>query len=383
MASGSHPFRQFVLKLSSRCDLACRYCYVYTKADQRWRARPKAMPRDVVTQAAKRIAEHAARHRLGSVEVIMHGGEPLLAGADRIKHCARTLHAAAGHGLRMTLRMQTNGTLLDRRMLTLLDEQDIQVGVSVDGDRQGHDRHRLRADGSGSHALVDRALRELGQPEHRRLFSGLLCTVDLRNDPVATYEALLAYRPPAVDFLLPHGNWSNPPPHRRPDPASTPYADWLIAVFDRWRTAPRLETRVRTFEEIMRLLLGGQSRVEGLGLSPTAVVIVETDGAIEQSDVLATSYPSAAATGLQVDRDSFDDALSLPGFTARQAGLAALGPTCRSCHAVQVCGGGFYPHRYRAGHGYSNPSVYCPDLYRLIRHCADRMARELRPSGSP
>src|SRR3954447_4102098 len=117
MESGAHPFRQFVLKLSSRCDLACRYCYVYTKADQRWRNRPKAMPREVVGLVANRIAEHAARHGLDSVEVIMHGGEPLLAGREQIEHCARTLRAAARHRFRLTLRMQTNGTLLDRRML--------------------------------------------------------------------------------------------------------------------------------------------------------------------------------------------------------------------------------------------------------------------------
>ena len=34
------PFREFVLKIHSRCDLACDYCYMYTMADQSWRDRP-------------------------------------------------------------------------------------------------------------------------------------------------------------------------------------------------------------------------------------------------------------------------------------------------------------------------------------------------------
>lgn len=34
------PFQQFVLKLHSRCNLACDYCYVYQMADQTWRSRP-------------------------------------------------------------------------------------------------------------------------------------------------------------------------------------------------------------------------------------------------------------------------------------------------------------------------------------------------------
>ena len=40
------------------------------------------------------------------------------------------------------------------------------------------------------------------------LFSGLLCTIDLRNDPVTMSEALAAFQPPGIDFLLPHGIWA-------------------------------------------------------------------------------------------------------------------------------------------------------------------------------
>ena len=31
------PFRQFILKVHSRCNLSCSYCYVYEMADQAWR----------------------------------------------------------------------------------------------------------------------------------------------------------------------------------------------------------------------------------------------------------------------------------------------------------------------------------------------------------
>jgi uncharacterized protein len=38
-----------------------------------------------------------------------------------------------------------------------------------------------------------------------------------------------------------------------------------------------------------------------------------------------------------------------------------------------VCGGGHYAHRYRPGRGFANPSVYCPDLIRLIGHIRERV----------
>jgi uncharacterized protein len=44
------------------------------------------------------------------------------------------------------------------------------------------------------------------------LFGGLLCAIDLRSYPVATYEALVIFEPPRIDFLLPHGTWAQPLP---------------------------------------------------------------------------------------------------------------------------------------------------------------------------
>ncbi|MEU9838708.1 hypothetical protein AB0C69_05725, partial [Actinomadura sp. NPDC048032] len=38
------PFREFILKIHSRCNLACDYCYVYEMGDQSWRDQPRARP---------------------------------------------------------------------------------------------------------------------------------------------------------------------------------------------------------------------------------------------------------------------------------------------------------------------------------------------------
>jgi uncharacterized protein len=89
------PFRQFVLKVHSRCDLACDHCYVYEHADQSWRGRPAVMSPETVAKAAQRIADHAEDHGLPAVRVILHGGEPLLAGAPRLDAIARELRRAA------------------------------------------------------------------------------------------------------------------------------------------------------------------------------------------------------------------------------------------------------------------------------------------------
>ena len=55
---------------------------------------------------------------------------------------------------------------------------------------------------------------------------------------------------------------------------------------------------------------------------------------------------------------------------------------CRACPVMDICGGGLYPHRYREGAGFRNPSVYCADLLRLITHVQERVIGDLAGRGT-
>jgi uncharacterized protein len=371
------PIREFILKIASTCNLGCDYCYVYVMADQSWRSRPKLISKFTTLSAVRRIGEHASQHRLSEVTLILHGGEPLLAGSDMIEYVARAMRTEAADRMAVNLRIQTNGILLTDAMLRTLRTHHIRIGVSIDGGFVHHNRHRRWPDGRGSFAATARGLRLLNMPNYRDLYAGVLCVVDPRNDPVEVYESLLEFSPPAVDFLLPHGNWSTPPLGREPGVTSTPYADWLISAFDRWYGVERQETAVRLFQEIINLLLGGHSRTEQIGLSPVAFVVIDTDGSFQQVDALKTADEGGADTGLNVFDHSLDTVLHHPAVRARQLGLHALADTCRTCRIVRTCGGGHYAHRYKRDYGFQYPSVYCLDLQRLIYHVAERIRSDL------
>ena len=374
------PFRQFVLKVHSRCDLACDHCYVYEHADQSWRGRPTVISPETVDKAAERIAEHASRHQLPEVRVILHGGEPLLAGASRLAAIARALRQAIEPVCLLDLRIHTNGIRLDAGFCEAFLAEGIKVGISLDGDRAANDLHRRHLSGASSYDQVLRAVSLLRQERYLPLYAGLLATIDPRSDPVAVYRALAELDPPNLDFLLPHGTWDAPPPGKAgpgPDgqlpvrlaggPGDTPYADWLSAVFAEWTTDGR-RVPVRIFTSIIDTTLGGASGTESLGLTPSDVVVIETDGAIEQADSIKVAYDGAPATGLDVFRHPLDGAAAHPAIRARQQGIAGLSPVCRQCPVVNSCGGGLYAHRYHAGHGFANPSVYCADLEKIITH---------------
>jgi uncharacterized protein len=354
---------QYVLKVCGRCDLSCDHCYVYEHADQSWQRKLIAITGATVAQAAARISEHAHLHELSQVAVVLHGGEPLLLGYDRMRDVLHTLRSVIDPVTRLRLTIHSNGVLLHERLCELFAAYDVRVGVSLDGDRTANDRHRRFTDGRSSYEPVLRALALLRRPEYRHLFAGILCTVDVANDPIAVYEALLAQDPPRLDLLLPHATWDHLPPGLSGVPA--PYAAWLGRIHARW-VADGCRVPIRLFDSLVAAWEGRRSGSEAVGLDSVDLLVIETDGSWEQADSLKTAYDGAPATGLDVFSHSVDEAAAHSGMAARRAGLAGLCRPCRACPLVRACGGGLYAHRYKTGSGFTNPSVYCEDLKILI-----------------
>ncbi|MGH3921291.1 MAG: FxsB family cyclophane-forming radical SAM/SPASM peptide maturase [Pseudonocardiaceae bacterium] len=364
------PITEYVLKVASRCNLACDHCYVYGDPDRGWLRRPTVMDPATVRAAAIRIAEHAARHGLDRVAVILHGGEPLLVGSATLGRILAELRSVIDPVTKLALHLQSNGVRLTPTVCELLADQDVKVGISLDGDRLANDRHRRFADGTGSHGHVLRALELLRTPPYRAVYGGILCTIDIENDPIDVYEALLHEEPPRIDFLLPHATWDQPPP--RPEGQHSAYADWLLTIYDRW-TADGRGVPIRIFDSVLSLERGAGSGTEAIGPCVGTVAVIETDGSWEQVDSLKTVSEEAPRTGLDVRLHAVDEVAAHAGVVERQAG--ELSQTCQACPVVDTCGGGLFAHRFGRGNGFANPSVYCSDLFHLITGVRNRQLR--------
>ena len=77
-----HPINEFVIKVASRCNLDCDYCYEYHTGDDTWKMMPKYLSLDTAKILINRINEHARKHYLDEVVLSFHGGEPLLLGQN-------------------------------------------------------------------------------------------------------------------------------------------------------------------------------------------------------------------------------------------------------------------------------------------------------------
>jgi uncharacterized protein len=371
------PFHTFLWKVASRCNLNCSYCYVYNSADQRWRRQPKLMSAAVARQTALRMREHLLRHGQRQATVSFHGGEPLLGGVRHLEMLCGVLDEAfAGTGIEVSRIMQSNGLLFTPEIGDCLLRHRIKMGVSLDGPPEVNDRYRVDHDGRPTSARLEAKLELLLSPRYAAAYAGILCVIDLSSDPVAVIEYLLSLRPRSMSLLFPLNNHEQRPAGKEHDLAATPYGDWLIACFDVWwRHAASV--RVAIFDSILSLLCGGPTCTEAIGLAPVALIAVETNGEIEGLDALKSTFEGATELGLDVFRHDFDTAARHPAVQQRQIGLEALCQSCRQCPVVEICGGGYLPHRYSAERGFANPSVYSSDLKKLIRHIDGALRRTL------
>lgn len=377
------PFDEIVFKVHSRCNLACTYCYMYELADtQSWREQPRVMETSTLMYAAEQINRHSYTHGQKEVSVIFHGGEPLLArksDPDFFDRAVRILNGTVDPeaGTKLNFSMQTNGTLLTPEVLDEFLKLGISVGVSIDGYQAAHDRHRIYPNGKGSFDDVKRGIDLLHRPEYDAICGGVLCVIDLRNDPVQLYETLSELSPKSVGLLLPLGNWSLRPTGYETDAdmQTAKYADWLWPIFERWYKRPT--PRIGLFAEIVQRLIGKGGNSEYFGTSEPGNIVIETNGEIQQVDSLKSTYMDASKTGRTIQENLLDEVLySDPLTKHRQLGAAALSEDCQRCSLLNICGGSYLPFRYKAGsegNGFKNPAVYCNDMKQLIGSIASRM----------
>lgn len=302
-----------------------------------------------------------------------------MAGPARLRLvCEEFTRALAGTAA-LDLRIHTNGLQLSPRYLDLFAEYGVRVGISLDGDREANDRHRRFADGRTSHPLVLAAVALLRSEPYRHLYQGLLCTVDVANDPVAVLDALVELEPPRVDFLLPHATWQTPPV--RPDGAPDAYARWLLRVFDRWEQLGR-PVPVRLFESLLSTLRGGPSLTESLGLAPTDLVVVETDGTLEQVDSLKSAFEGARPPGSTSSTTPSTWSRPIPGCGPGSWGWRASAVRAGSARSYARAGAGSTPTGTRRTRGPAGASTTPPST---APTCANWSTgwRGARPPGRP
>jgi len=372
--------RTLVVKVASRCNLNCSYCYMYNSGDETYKSQPKVMSYQVVDWMMYRAKDHCRELNLKEFTFVLHGGEPLLAEKEFFIYFVSKANVVLQPEVQPRFIIQTNALLLTEDWCKLLGELNISIGISLDGLKQDNDQFRVDHSGKGSYDRIIKGLQIAQQSPHIKSKPGILSVININADPLDSYHHFKELMVRSVDWLLPDATFDHPPAQPTADKywaTDTAYADWLIPIFDAWFMDKQSRYDIRQFYFIVHSILGGDFSADNLGQLNNEVLVIETDGSIEAVDGLKVCGNGFTKDEANVATHSFEQAMETKLARLYHLSHQLLPKKCLACPVNEICGGGTIPHRYSKQNGFNNPSVYCKDLLKLITHIQNRVIEQL------
>ena len=361
-----------LIKVASRCNINCSYCYVYHMGDSGWADMPNHISAETTRAVSKALCD-LTQIQTRPFAVVLHGGEPLLLGPQKLDHVLSVLRSAVP--LEVSFGLQTNGILISQEILDICDKYKTTISVSIDGPKHIHDRERVGHDAQGTYDRVLEGINKLR--EHRNsafLFSGLLAVIDPKSEPMEIYEFFKTLDPPGVDFLYRDGNHVRLPEGKE-SLGTTEYGQWLSDLVDIY-LFDQNPLPIRFIDDLIRLILGGKGTKDGAGLTDFGILVIDTDGSVTKNDTLKSSFDGADrfVHKWSVHSNRLHEILDSDEFAESHALQRPTSKICLACPELQVCGGGMTLHRWRDINKYDNPSVYCADQLLVIGHLRNQVA---------
>src|SRR5262249_45442505 len=125
------PIFTFVLvKLASRCNINCTYCYWFRDAEVY--NKPPVLTLEAEDAFCRRLEQPIREHELKQFLLVFHGGEPLLFPKRRFAELQRKLREIERRtDCRLERGVTTNAILIDEEWAALLKAEDVSVTVSL------------------------------------------------------------------------------------------------------------------------------------------------------------------------------------------------------------------------------------------------------------
>ena len=118
-----------IIKVTEKCNANCAYCYVVHKKHNF-----STMPDDVLEAIFSRVDEYLKSNSNEYIDILWHGGEPLLAGKCFFEKALKFQYSiCATTKNRINHSIQTNLTLLTKVFISIFQELGVNsIGTSID-----------------------------------------------------------------------------------------------------------------------------------------------------------------------------------------------------------------------------------------------------------
>ena len=356
------PLSIMVKPVSGACNMRCGYCFYRDVSSRREKENMGKMSPETLEALIRRAFAYAD----GSVSFAFQGGEPTLAGLSYFQDAVRLQKKYNARNVAVHNAIQTNGYDLTDGMISFFAENGFLVGVSLDGDRECHDRMRLDREGNGTWERVQRNIERMARAG---CMVNILTVVNryVAQRPKETWEALSGYGYlqfiPCLDDMD-----QAPSPHSL---TAEDYGRFLIGTFDLYEKAWRAgrPVSVRNFDNYIGMLLGQPPENCAMGGQCGVYYLIEADGSVYPCDFYVLDEHRMG----NINVDSFHRlAVSPVAERFRRASYPVDG-ACRACPYVGLCRGGCRRDREPLNSGRDPRNRYCQAYKAFFGKCLGRM----------
>ena len=359
------PFSYVLLKVAAACNLKCPYCYWFR--DISVYKKPRIMSVLIEDFFIEKLNEHLQNHSIKTFKVLIHGGEPTLIGKKRFDLLCEKIYAVSqSTGVDIQISMTTNGVLIDEEWALILKQHKVSIALSLDGPENVHNKNRINF---GNKGTWDKTMKALNILKKHELPVGVLAVADLETDPVEIIDFFIKEAITSFDLLIPDENYDSKEVPR--------INEYYVKAFKHWYANYSDKASFRLFENVIRGLLGKQSKTEGIGIGPISFLTINSDGTLETLDTLRIRGCGSNQTKLNVVNNQFEDLKEEEDWKFVLKSSLDLPPKCMKCQFQLVCGGGYITHRWSSQNDFNNPSVYCEDLIEIISSVWQTISKDL------
>lgn len=371
-----HPIDrlQLIFKCVERCNINCTYCYYFNQEDQSAFERPKVVKLDKVRAIAKWASCGARELDIPQVNVVFHGGEPMMMAPSHFGDICAILVEHISPVAKLSFSIQTNGTLISEKWLKLFKLFNVHVGVSIDGTKKANDRYRLDLKGRSTYDIVSRNLSSLASSFNIDGAGGCstISVLDIKNDYSEIYRKLREMGVVQMSFLLPDRNQDSPISLQD----ANAYGDALFDVFFEWLREDNPSVAVRQISEFLiracdapatKPKPASQDFCSSRPFGKNQIVVARTDGTITVDDSLMPAFEWYSQSPIiSVSETTLSEFLCDSSVVEISDIETKLPKECQTCEFSKLCGGGDLEHRFSKLRQFDNPSVYCASYKRFF-----------------
>lgn len=344
---------------SSKCNLACEYCFYLDTARHRHIADYGFMAEETLETVVKKAADEAKN----SITLAFQGGEPLLRGLPFYKRLITLEQQFKRENQIFYNVIQTNGTLLNDEWAQFFAENDFLVGLSLDGYEENHNLYRKKVSGEGTFSDCLKAKRLLDKYNVQYNVLTVL-TPTLLKHPDKLYKF---YKQNGFRYiqLIPQIISA----HGQEDKATAlAFGSFLIRFFDRWYEdfVKGDIISVRHFDNYIRLLAGYAPESCAMRGECSCIHTIEADGSVYPCDFYVTDVYKLGNIKTHSFADMANNSIA-DGFIKESDCRI-----CARCKYFTLCRNGCKRDRLLTNGSYGK-NRYCEGFYAFFDYALPKM----------